>query len=71
MPRRRPRARREQPPDHYRTLDVSPDATIADIKKSYRKLALQHHPDKVEPAQQEEARQLMARINWAKEVLLG
>ena len=28
-------------------------------------------PDKVEEARQEEAKHLMARINWAKEVLLG
>ena len=27
-------------------------------------------PDKVEPQKEEEAKQLMARINWAKEVLL-
>jgi len=30
----------------YDTLAVSPTATATDIKKSYRKLALKHHPDK-------------------------
>jgi molecular chaperone DnaJ len=32
--------------DYYRTLDVGRDASLDDIKKSYRKLALQYHPDR-------------------------
>ena len=32
--------------DPYRVLGVSPDATDAEIKRSYRKLARQHHPDR-------------------------
>ena len=32
--------------DHYETLGVSKDASQQDIKKSYRKLASKHHPDK-------------------------
>lgn len=32
--------------DYYKILAVEPSASIADIKKSYRKLALQYHPDK-------------------------
>lgn len=32
--------------DLYNTLGVSKDATQADIKAAYRKLAQQHHPDK-------------------------
>jgi DnaJ-class molecular chaperone len=37
------------PPDtneFYNDLGISKDATQSDIKKAYRKLALQHHPDK-------------------------
>jgi DnaJ-class molecular chaperone len=32
--------------DHYATLGVNKDATPDEIKKAYRKLASQHHPDK-------------------------
>src|SRR4051794_37982378 len=32
--------------DYYRILELAPGASIADIKKSFRRLALRYHPDK-------------------------
>ena len=33
-------------PDYYATLGVSKTATPDEIKRAFRKLASQHHPDK-------------------------
>ncbi len=33
--------------DAYAVLGVSPDATDDEVRRAYRKLALQHHPDRV------------------------
>ena len=40
-----PMTTRTRVTDYYATLGVPPDATTAAIKKAYRKLARQHHPD--------------------------
>ena len=32
--------------DHYETLGLSSDATLADVKKAFRQKASLHHPDR-------------------------
>ncbi len=52
--------------DYYEVLGVTKDATDADIKRAYRKLAAQYHPDvNHEP----DAEQRFKEINEANEVL--
>jgi DnaJ-class molecular chaperone len=50
--------------DYYKTLGVSEDATAEEIKKTYRKLAFQYHPDR-NPGNEE----MMKDINEAYAVL--
>ena len=33
-------------PDYYADLNVNKDASAKEIKKSFRKLAQKHHPDR-------------------------
>lgn len=58
--------------DAYDTLGVGLDATEEDIKRAFKKLSLQNHPDKV--AQDSESKRLAEEkfndITFAKEVLL-
>ena len=34
--------------DFYEILNIEPEATITDIKKSFRKLSVKYHPDKID-----------------------
>jgi len=59
--------------DYYKILGVEKDATSIDVKKSYRKLAAQYHPDRVcllPPRLMEFATEDMKRINRVKEILM-
>lgn len=52
----------------YRTLEVDPSATAADIKKAYRKLAIKYHPDK-NPDDPKTAEAKFKEVSAAYEVL--
>jgi len=54
--------------DYYEILGVKKDATEAEIRKAYRKLALKWHPDK-NPDNKKEAEEKFKKINEAYSVL--
>lgn len=53
---------------HYEVLGVPRDVSDSDLKKAYRRLALQHHPDK-NPDNVEECTRIFNAIQQAYEVL--
>src|SRR5215207_2886557 len=53
--------------DYYKVLNLDKSASDADIKKAYRKLAREHHPD-LNP-NDKEAHKRFQQINEANEVL--
>lgn len=55
-------------PDYYETLNITRDATSAEIKRAYRKLAMKWHPDK-NPDKSEAAAQRFQDIGEAYDVL--
>jgi molecular chaperone DnaJ len=55
--------------DYYALLGVPRDADAAAIKKAYRRLAMEHHPDRVAPEQKAAAEERFKEITEAYEVL--
>ena len=56
----------------YKVLGVSPDATDAEVKAAYRKMALEHHPDRVGKLGDDvrkAAEKKFQEINAAKEII--
>ena len=51
--------------DPYEVLDVAKDASQGEIRRAYKKLALEHHPDK----NNQETSDLFTEINSAYEIL--
>ncbi|RYY00572.1 tetratricopeptide repeat protein [bacterium] len=58
--------------DLFATLDVNPDASDAELKKSYLKLAKKYHPDKFPEDNQEkfDAQRLFSKITVAYNTLI-
>ncbi|PWN21456.1 ChaC-domain-containing protein, partial [Microstroma glucosiphilum] len=54
--------------DYYELLSIEPEATADEIKRSYRKLALKHHPDK-NPDDVERATKHFHKLQEAFDVL--
>jgi len=54
--------------DYYQILNISQDASAEDIKKAFRRLALQYHPDR-NPEDVRESGEKFKEINEAYEVL--
>lgn len=55
--------------DYYEILGVQRNASLEDIKKSYRKLAREHHPDMVKESDKPAAEKRFKEINEAYQVL--
>ena len=56
----------------YKVLGVSPDASDAEVKAAYRKMALEHHPDRVGKLGEDvrkAAEKKFQEINAAKEII--
>ena len=51
--------------DYYEILGVSKNASVEEIKKAYRELALKHHPDRVPAERKKEAEEKFKEISEA------
>ena len=55
--------------DYYEILSINKNASLDEIKKAYRNLALQHHPDRVPQEKKKEAEEKFKDISEAYAVL--
>jgi curved DNA-binding protein len=55
--------------DYYKILGVNRDASAAELKKAYRKMAQKHHPDLADEANKEKAKAEFQKIQQAYDVL--
>src|SRR3989338_8330123 len=55
--------------DYYEILDINKNSSLDEIKKAYRNLAMQHHPDRVPQEKKKEAEEKFKEISEAYAVL--
>jgi len=55
--------------DYYEVLGINKNAPLGDIKRAFRSLALQYHPDRVAPEKKKEAEEKFKEISEAYAVL--
>ena len=58
--------------DHYSVLGIGPAASAEEVRRAYRKLVLDYHPDRLQrlpKATLKIAEEQVKQINWAYEVL--
>ncbi|MBF0385164.1 MAG: molecular chaperone DnaJ [Candidatus Omnitrophica bacterium] len=55
--------------DYYQILGVEKNASLQQIKKAYRSLALKHHPDRVQESEKKQAEEKFKEISEAYGVL--
>jgi molecular chaperone DnaJ len=55
--------------DYYEVLGLRKGASVEDIRKAYRELALKYHPDRVAPEQKKEAEEKFKELSEAYAVL--
>ncbi|KAM0901180.1 hypothetical protein ACQ4PT_020143 [Festuca glaucescens] len=57
--------------DYYKVLSLEPSAEVGeeDVKRAYRRLALQYHPDVCPPSRRAESTELFVEIRRAYETL--
>ncbi len=53
-----------------KTLGLDEYATMDEIEKAYKKLALKYHPDRCPAEKKQEAQEVFKQINHAKDIIL-